>query len=327
MFGGCCCRAEQRLPLGISFGGRTCCVVLMAAVVVETVRFDLVGLAGGGSATTRLRLPCAVDAARPRRARRKLEPQGHEEQDALQRRGDDGDEPETPAGPADAEPEADGPQVAAGRLDQHHRDAQARGGAQPVGRVQLRQVLQRRQDRRKEAVRDGVARYRARSSLGEDDRQQERHDQVHEVDEGHQQCQPEGVWLLGSAQDVRRRAREEDEEEEEAESMYASVSRFGGGTERHLFSGGETCVAGPADSRIERERDRERERGEADGPDETHMTLNPNHCTPTCASPSTPAKHSKPETTRQQRRSVTVLDSRSMLASALEPAVDPSRRK
>lgn len=57
------------------------------------------------------------------------------------------------------------------------------------------------------------------------------------------------------------------------------------------------------------------------------MTMKQLHCTPTCAIPNTPAKHSKPFSSRQQSRSRRLEGRVRILAKAQVPDVVPKSTK
>jgi hypothetical protein len=57
------------------------------------------------------------------------------------------------------------------------------------------------------------------------------------------------------------------------------------------------------------------------------MMLKHSHCVPTCAMPSTPATHSRRDTTRQQRASAVLRGSSKIFAKAHVLAVEPSSTK
>src|SRR2546423_14990375 len=58
-----------------------------------------------------------------------------------------------------------------------------------------------------------------------------------------------------------------------------------------------------------------------------YMIAKQDHCTPTCAIPSIPAKHANPLISLQQARSARLFGSTSMFAKAHVPEVVPSRTK
>ena len=57
------------------------------------------------------------------------------------------------------------------------------------------------------------------------------------------------------------------------------------------------------------------------------MMVKQDHCTPTCAIPNNPAKHSNPVTSLQHDRSARLAGSTSILAKAEVPDVVPRRTK
>ncbi len=59
----------------------------------------------------------------------------------------------------------------------------------------------------------------------------------------------------------------------------------------------------------------------------TYITVKQPHCTPTCAIPSSPAKHSNPLTSLQQAISARLAGSARIFAKAQVPDVVPSRTK
>ena len=57
------------------------------------------------------------------------------------------------------------------------------------------------------------------------------------------------------------------------------------------------------------------------------MSVKHDHCTPTCATPSRPAKYANPPISLQQARSARLVGRTSMLAKAHVPDVVPRRTK